>query len=170
MPYNFCPSCGAVLDPRLSGAAGGRVCARCGWVVYDTPRPCAGALVIHEGKLLLVRRATEPFLGWWDIPGGFLNPGEHPELGAVRELEEETGLAIEPVGLVGIYPGTYGPDQTPTLSLVYRARVLGGRERAASDAAEVRWFNLDELPDEIAFDWSRDAIRALRVILAHEAG
>jgi ADP-ribose pyrophosphatase YjhB (NUDIX family) len=78
-------------------------------------------LAVKEGQLLLVRRAIEPYYGYWDIPGGFLEAGEHPEAGAIREMEEETGLVIEPVEILGLYMSTYGPAGEPTLNICYVA-------------------------------------------------
>ena len=56
---------------------------------------CASAVIVREGRVLLGRRAGEPGRGQWDIPGGFLNPWEHPADGAMREVREETGLEVQ---------------------------------------------------------------------------
>jgi ADP-ribose pyrophosphatase YjhB (NUDIX family) len=114
--------------------------------------------------VLLVRRAIEPYKGWWDIPGGFLEPGEHPAAGAAREVLKETGLIVEPTELLGIWIDTYGADdeRAYTLSCHYLAQVVGGEERAADDAAELAWFGPDELPDEIAFAHQPAVLEAWR--------
>jgi len=65
-------------------------------------------LVVKGGRLLLVKRGVEPYEGCWDIPGGFLEAGEHPEDGAVREVQEETGLKVRLRGFFGAYIDTYG--------------------------------------------------------------
>ena len=68
-------------------------CPGCGSTYYANSAPCVSALVEDaEGRVLLARRAVEPYLGLWDCPGGFLEEGEHPLDGLRRELEEETGL------------------------------------------------------------------------------
>src|SRR5205085_1223949 len=91
--WRFCPRCREELE-----LGGGRArCPWCGFVAYANSAPTANALVVDgEGRLLLVRRAIEPFKGRWDIPGGFLEEGEHPLDGIRRELREETGLDVEP--------------------------------------------------------------------------
>ena len=61
------------------------------------------ALVERDGRLLLGRRAFDPSVGLWDLPGGFLEENEHPLDALVRELREETGLEIEPQGFVGVW-------------------------------------------------------------------
>jgi 8-oxo-dGTP diphosphatase len=148
MPPRFCQACGGSLSPR----AGHFVCDSCGRPTYLNSKPCAEALVVRDEKLLLIRRSAEPFLGWWDIPGGFLEAGEHPEAGVIRELREETGLEVRPLRIVAIAMDTYGAERLPTLSVAYECEVVGGEERAGDDADEIGWFPLDALPSEIAFE------------------
>lgn len=137
------------------------VCPECGWIAFGNAKPCVGALIEREGRLLLVRRERAPFKGWWDIPGGFLEQDEHPRRGAVREAREETGLRIALDGLLGVYHDRYG--DTYTLNLYYRAHVTGGRERAGDDAAALRWFGPEELPRRIAFGGhAREVLRDWR--------
>jgi NADH pyrophosphatase NudC (nudix superfamily) len=90
----FCPRCGGALDwCNVAGDDHQRqICVACGHIHYHNPAPTAGALVVRNGELLLVRRAIEPYFGYWDIPGGFIESGEGPAETAVREVREETGL------------------------------------------------------------------------------
>jgi len=122
--------------------------------------------VDDEGRLLLVRRAREPDKGKWDLPGGFLDEGEHPLDALRRELREETGLEIEPGEFIGVFVDRYGDaaDAPATLNLYWTARVVGGRPRPADDVSELRWFAPGELPPagEIAFRNVALAIRAWR--------
>ena len=67
----------------------------------------------RDGKLLLVRRAIDPWHGLWDIPGGFCEAGEHPQQTVVREVREEVGLDIVVTGMLGIWMDTYGPGVGP---------------------------------------------------------
>jgi 8-oxo-dGTP diphosphatase len=138
------------------------LCAACGFIFYQNAKPCASVLVLHQGRLLLVKRGIDPYRGWWDIPGGFLEADEHPETGAVREAREETGLLIRPVELLGIFMDTYGSSGDYTLNLCYVAELLGGQAHPASDVTELRWFDLQELPDQVAFDWSQEALAMLK--------
>ena len=151
--YRFCPVCGGRLTSRRE--AGSFDCAVCGRPLYENSKPCSSALVERDGKLLLVRRAIEPFRGYWDIPGGFLAPGEHPTAGAAREVLEETGLVVVVGELLGIWMDTYdgraGDPPAWTLSCYYLAEPIGGEPRPGDDAAELGWFRSDELPDELAF-------------------
>ena len=166
MAFAFCPDCGGRLGERLLDEHPRQVCQACGFVLYENSKPCSGVLVVRDDKLLLVERATEPFKGYWDIPGGFLEPGEHPEAGSIRELQEETGLTVRPTELLGIWMDVYGPRQEPTLNLCYLAEVVGGEESAGSDASALRWFPLADLPERIAFAWEAEAIAVLKARLA----
>ncbi len=109
-----------------------------------------------DGRLLLGRRAVEPWLGMWDPLGGFLHEGEDPVAGLVRELREETGLELEPLDYVGCWVGWYGDasDAIATFNLFWRARFVAGNPTAADDVSELRWFAPDQLPpdQEVAFD------------------
>jgi len=167
--WRFCPRC----REALRGDAQRLECAACGFVAYASSKATAGALVEDErGRVLLARRAQEPFRGRWDIPGGFLEEGEHPLDGARRELREETGLEIEPLEFLGAWMDRYGGDSTAeaTLNLYWIARAVGGEAAPADDVDDLRWFALDELPDEdeLAFEnvplvlaaWQEHAQRA----------
>lgn len=124
--------------------------------MYASSQPTACAIVVDtDGRVLLARRANEPFAGFWDLPGGFLEEGEHPLDALVRELREETGLEAEPLEFLGIWMDRYdsGEDAPSTLNLYWTARPVGGEPAPADDAAELGWFAVDELPpaDEFAF-------------------
>ena len=143
--WKHCPRCAAALA-REEGRV---VCAACGFTAYAHSHPTACALVADEdGRLLLARRAGEPDRGKWDLPGGFLEEGEHPLDALRRELREETGLEVEPLDFVGVWVDRYGEgDEAPaTLNLYWTARVVAGEPRAADDVSELRWFSPDDLP------------------------
>jgi ADP-ribose pyrophosphatase YjhB (NUDIX family) len=107
------------------------------------------------GRILLARRAIDPYRGLWDTPGGYLDEGEHPLDGLRRELREETGLTVEPGRFLGAFMDWYGdaPDANATLNLFWTAHVVAGEPSPDDDVAELRWFAPDELPpeEELAF-------------------
>jgi len=100
----YCPRCARALEPREQGGRARSSCpdADCGYVFYDNPLPVVAALVEHEGHVLLVRNHGWPEK-WFGLVTGFLERGETPAEGALRELKEELGLAGEVVRLLGVY-------------------------------------------------------------------
>ena len=160
--YTFCPKCGSLLTVRRVDNKERQACSHCDFILYENSRPCVGVLTLDENRLLLVQRAIEPFKGYWDIPGGFLEAGEHPATGAVREVREETGLLIEPTELLGIFMDVYGPAREPTLNICYIAKPVGGQPQTGSDAAKMHWFSIDALPDDVAFEWANEALDLLK--------
>lgn len=162
MRYSFCPKCASNLILQIIDHHERLVCSGCGFVFYQNSKPCVGALILDGRNLLLVKRAEEPFKGYWDIPGGFLEAGEHPEAGALREILEETGLQIELGRLLGIFMDVYTTTGDPTLNLFYTAVVTGGEARAGSDANGLQWFDLDALPEQIAFRSAHEVLALLR--------
>ncbi len=108
-----------------------------------------GALIIEEGRVLVVRRATEPLKGHWSIPGGVLELGETLRAGVARETLEETSLAVE-VGEVlevfdRIVPDATGRTQYHYVLVDFLCRRLEGEAKAGSDVSEVRWITRAEV-------------------------
>jgi 8-oxo-dGTP diphosphatase len=123
-------------------------------------------------KLLLIQRKSEPFAGRWALPGGFVEPTEGLEEAARRELAEETGITR--LYLEQLY--SFGdPQRDPrerVISVAYYAlvKLADHRLRAASDAADVAWFAVAELPD-LAFDHEKiveTGLRRLKAKLRYE--
>lgn len=164
MQHKFCANCGAPL--AQGGVFEPQHCGQCdGWHFHNS-KPCAGALVIQDGRVLLAQRGVEPFKGYWDIPGGFLEAGEHPEAGAVRELLEETGLEVRLTYLLGTYMDTYGDGNFYTLNIYYVAEIVSGGPKATDDVAALEWFGMDELPKDFAFVHEHQVMADLAIRLA----
>jgi 8-oxo-dGTP diphosphatase len=134
--------------------------ARKGKYVYDWPRPMVTVdaavftFVRNRARLLLVKRRKEPFKGKWAIPGGFIELDEELEDAVVRELREETGLTNVPLEQMHTF-GKVGRDpRGRQITVVFMGIAPKGqnRARAGDDAAEARWFNVDKLPKNMAFD------------------
>jgi len=159
--WRFCPRCGAGLEADEDRAR----CIACDFVAYANSEPTVCALCVDDqGRLLLARRAFEPDRGKWDLPGGFLEEGEHPLDALRRELREETGLEVEPLDFVGAWIDRYGQadDAPATLNLYWTVRVVAGEPEPADDVAELRWFHPDKLPpaSEVAFRTVVEVLRA----------
>lgn len=135
---------------------------------YEVPTLATDALLVEEGRVLLVQRGKDPFAGAWALPGGFVEVGETVEAACVRELAEETGIEAEIQRLVGVYSDPERDPRGHVVSapfLVERASEAGGEPEGGDDAAEAAWFALDELP-AMAFDHGEilaDAIEKIQV-------
>jgi 8-oxo-dGTP diphosphatase len=113
----------------------------------EVPLVGAGAVVVHAGRVLLIQRGREPLKGHWSLPGGLVELGESLQAAVVREVEEETGLLVEPVELVELLDRIYRDGDRIRYHYViadYLCRVKAGALndgvlKAASDADAVRW-------------------------------
>lgn len=154
MQYRFCPSCGSelTLSAKTHSKKIRHHCPRCEFVHYENPKPCVGAVIAENGKVLLTRRAYEPYKDHWDFAGGFLESGENPENGLIREVDEELKISVKIGRLLGIYPDFYGPGGDATLNIYYLCKILGGKiTPRPNEIAEAKWFALNELPSKLAF-------------------
>jgi 8-oxo-dGTP diphosphatase len=117
-----------------------------------TPALTADCVVFDErGRVLLVRRANEPFKGSYALPGGFVDVGERVEDGCRRELSEETGLHVGELRLIGVYSDPNRDPRGHTCSVAYLARVGRAEVRAGDDAAAAEWV-ADWRSEKLAFD------------------
>jgi 8-oxo-dGTP diphosphatase len=101
-----------------------------------------GAVIVDEGRVLLVRRGREPLKGHWSLPGGLVEVGESLQTAVIREVEEETGLLVEPVELIELLDRIHREGDRIRYHYViadYLCSVTGGALKAASDADAVRW-------------------------------
>lgn len=146
----FCPQCGTALSLQPRDGRRRPVCSACGFIYYVNPVPSIAAILFREGRVCLVKRNIEPGLGLWSLPGGFIEEDETVEDAVVREVEEETGLCCKPLHLVDMHTmisAYYGS----ILVLCFLTDVIRGNLKAGGDADDVRFFDLNNIP-EIAFD------------------
>jgi 8-oxo-dGTP diphosphatase len=116
----------------------------------EAPIVGVGAVVIDQGRVLLVRRGHPPLQGEWSLPGGALELGETLQQGVVREILEETGLVVVPLGIVEILDRItpneeLGRVQYHYVLIDFACRVTGGTLSSGSDAEEARWVEPDAL-------------------------
>ncbi len=159
MTYTYCPYCGTTYGEQTKPYV--YQCAHCGNTVYLHSAPTASALIIDGDRILLAKRAVDPFKGMWDIVGGFIEYGEHPEAALHREVMEETGLTVEIIDRLGFFIDTYGRNNESTLNIGFVVNIISGTPQAADDVAELRWFDKTHLPLEtMAFQNGKDMLKA----------
>ncbi len=132
----------------------------------ETPLVGVGAIIIEgpieDARVLLVKRAHPPLQAQWSIPGGVLEVGELVREAAIREAREETGLIVEPADLLGVYDRVLRNGERRVqyhyVLIDFLCHRIGGELHAASDAAEVRWFTREELPELNLAEDTQDVI------------
>ncbi len=130
------------------------------------PSVGVGAVVVHEGGVLLVRRGKEPLLGRWVIPGGTVELGETLEDALVREIEEETGLLVRPREVLLVFDRiqkTEGVVRYHYVIVDYLCDYVAGSLRAGSDALEAALVRPQDLPaydlPEKSLEMAREGLR-----------
>lgn len=115
----------------------------------DRPYLAVSAAIIRDGRVLVARRARGPALGVWTMPGGVVEAGETLTEALVREIEEETALAIEPVALAGHREVVVRDDDRKVsrhfVILCFASRLVGGELKLNEELAEARWLRPEEL-------------------------
>lgn len=127
---------------------------------YDYPHPAVTTDCVIFGfdgsnlKVLLIERGIEPFKGKWALPGGFLKMDETAEEGALRELEEETGLTNAYIRQFHTFTEPGRDPRERVITIAHYALVRLQEVKGGDDAAQARWFAMDEIPP-LAFDHDR---------------
>lgn len=176
--FTFCPMCAgdmAFQMPEFDHVER-NICTKCGYTDYNNSKPAASALILNDqNEVLLVKRAWYPYKGFWDVPGGFAEGGEHPEDACRRELMEELGVEVELGDLFDIEMDTYTDGTVESaknvsghgvyvMSLYYKARLTAGEIKPTDEIAGYEWVSmkkLNEIIDEVAFPSNRKALKKL---------
>lgn len=143
--FNYCPMCGGKLQFASVDGRKRKICRTCGFVDYKNPLPCVSIIGIRGDKIVLIKRGIEPSKGSWAPPSGFMEFGEKPEEAALRELYEETSLKGKIIDLLGVHSQNvkiYGS----LVIIIFFVKITNGDIRAGDDAADAKFFNLDEVP------------------------
>ncbi|MDX2439297.1 MAG: NUDIX hydrolase [Desulfobacterales bacterium] len=153
-----CLYCGAQLSEKLLEGTVRLFCESCREPVYENPVPATCLVVVDDKKrLFLVKRSVEPKKGFWCLPGGFMELGETPEQGALRELKEETDLTGHIGMLLGV-TSNHSDKYNTVLMIGYLIENYIGTPKAGDDASDIACFDFDNLP-EVAFESHKKFIR-----------
>ena len=147
----FCPKCSG----KFNSNANVLTCSDCGFRFYINPAPCVSVIIEDEqGAIMLVKRKQDPKKGYWDLPGGFINPGENVSSAAQREMKEELGVDIEIEKFLDGYHDVYLYQEVlrPTIGIALVAKITSGSPKPTDDITEYKFFPKDEiLKQEQAF-------------------
>ena len=129
----------------------------------ESPLIGVGAVIVADGRALLIRRGQPPLLGEWSLPGCVLECGETVRDAAIREAREETGLVVDVGEMLGVYERVIRSEDARVryhyVLIDFLCRAVGGELKAGSDAAEAGWFSREELPAlKLAYD-ANDVVR-----------
>lgn len=155
--WKYCPICGGALAPADDGQGERPYCGPCDRFYYSNPTPAACCFLTNDdGELLLVQRSVEPRKGLWTLPGGYVELGESTEEGALRELQEETGLTGSGTRLLGVT--TYSSAHHGGIIVIgYTVERWEGEMTAMTDAMDLGFYAPDNRPP-IAFEVHQELI------------
>ena len=129
----------------------------------ETPLVGMGAVILDQGRVVLVKRKFPPLAGEWSIPGGRLKIGETQREGVVREAREETGLTVDAVELLGVYDRLLRDEAGRILYhyvlIDFLCQRIAGELQAGGDADDARWFSQEELRKLTLLEDTADVIR-----------
>jgi len=124
------------------------------------------AVIIKDGKIVLVKRLNGPFKGYYALPGGYVEKGENAKGALAREVKEEAGLRVRPVRMIGVYDNPKR-DKRGNVSIAFLCELISGKPMSGSDSADVGFFALNKLPIRLAFDHEKiinDGIRLVKLV------
>lgn len=145
---SYCPDCGAGLEAVESEGRTRQRCPPCAQIVFRNPVPGAGVVVVDGDRALLVERGIDPGAGQWCDPGGHLEVDEPPAVAAARELEEETGLAVDPEALTlvdAVRMEPWGEKYIVSVGYAVSREETSGDISAGTDARAARFVHRDDL-------------------------
>lgn len=159
--FKYCPKC-SCLDLIMVGKD--YKCESCKFIFWQNSKPTVTATIIRRGKVLLGKRSVNPYKGYWDLPGGFLENGEHPEVGLRREMKEELGVEIEIKKLTGVFMDKFldQGDWCNVLCLHYLCNIKKGEPNPLEEVSELGWFSLNNLPKKISSKSNKKILSLLK--------
>ena len=145
------------MEPKEVDGRERLACSKCGRIHYLDPKVAATTIVQWNEKVLMIRRANEPGLGLWSLPGGYVDRGELVEAAAAREVLEETGLKVNVTALVGVFSEV----RHPVILVAYDSQIAGGDLKPGTEVTEMDFFSLEHLPP-LAFPRDHEILQRWR--------
>lgn len=128
---------------------------------FKNPKGTATAVIIKDSKLLLLKRHEEPFNGWWDFPGGYMQENESPKETIKREIKEELGVNIQTT-YIKAFPGTasWKEEKFPVISHAFLAD-FDGEIKINEENSDHKWIPIKEI-EKVAFDSNQDILNFIK--------
>ena len=161
MTNQYCLKCGTQMTWRPLEDRQREVCPACGYVHYLHLKVAVAAQIELGGQLLLLKRADDPWKGYWNLPAGYVEVDESLEEAVIREVWEESGFMVRVLELLGDYFFDDDPRGNGIL-LVFRAIIVSGDLHPNHESAEVAYFTPDRLPENICGAGHRRAVDSWR--------
>ncbi len=149
----YCSRCSGILEAKDIDGVERPACSRCGKVIYHNPKVSAVAVVEQDGKVLMVKRALEPGIGLWSLPGGYVDRGEVVERAVEREVAEETSLEIEATEVLAVS----SESGSQVILISYDSRFIGGELKGGPEVTDASFFDPMDLPP-LAFPRDRQIL------------
>jgi len=146
----FCTSCGNSVALQVPAGDDRErfVCSSCELIHYINPRVIVGCLPVHQGRVLLCKRAIEPRKNYWTLPAGFMENGETTLQGAARETWEEARARVSQLDLYRVFDVPY----ISQVYMFYRCELDDGEYGVGPESLETALYTQEEIPwEEIAF-------------------
>jgi ADP-ribose pyrophosphatase YjhB (NUDIX family) len=139
------------------------LCTKCKYKFWQNPKPATSVLLLNKrDEILLVKRAHDPSMGLWDMPGGFIDPGENLEESTLRELEEELGAKFADLEYLFSFSDEYRYEGinygvvVPVFGAKMETEILILNEESTG----YKWFAKDSIPwENLAFDGMKKALK-----------
>lgn len=149
----YCKRCGHICNKFIDGSIARFSCPECGFIYYQNPFPCISTLVVDElNRVLLGLRAKESiYSNKWCLPCGFIEYEETYIKAAIRETQEETGILIQPQGIINVVSNKLD-NGINSIVIVILAKPVTTSITPGDDIDEASWFDINSNLPELAFD------------------
>ncbi|MBV1906984.1 MAG: NUDIX hydrolase [Pseudomonadales bacterium] len=158
--YKYCPQCATAFEIRIISELERLACPGCKFIFWQNPVVGVAVIALEESRILLGRRSRGEYTGQWCIPCGYVEYHEDVREAARREFLEETGLIVNIQSVYTVQSNFHNPAMH-TVGIWFMSEVSGGTLQPADDIDKVEWFELGNIPQEMAFPTDKQVLDSL---------